>query len=861
MIIKSLVLNILKLDRLILTKYGTLLLLLFLAATGLRAQNPTYICELRNDHQVDSRTFDFDIYLLRTGTTTFELLSFQFGININAKARNGGVYSVSLVAKSSQLNALQIPIADKFTFTSAKNSINITAMLGPGVGFGTIISNKGLGTKVGTIRITNSVDFSSVQPNLAWGWLLSNVNVITRVNAYECIGKEITVQSSHTVSHLINAVLNPIATAYDITLSGSYCQGGDGLPVGVANSQVGVTYTLYKDKIVQVPTVTGTGLAISFGNQLAGTYTVSGTYGNGSTVMTGSAVITEKIAPTVPTGLAAQSFCSGALPKLVNLTTTGTGIQWFAALAGGQPLADSTTILNGNHYFASQTVNGCESIVRLDVIASVTTTQAPSGNALQSFCSDVSPSIANINVKGIGIKWYASSSGGSELPGTTALVNNIHYYASQTVSNCESSSRLDVTASIIVTPVPKGIVVQSFCSGELPTVANLTATGTAIQWYDALSGGNALAASTALVNGNHYFASQTVVGCESLASLNVTATFNKTPDAPSGTSVQPFCMVALPTVAGLEAAGKAIQWYDALSDKRALAGSNTLVNGKHYFASQTFDGCESIAKFEVTAIVKTTPQAPTGIATQSFYSGDSTTVACLSATGTSIQWYTVSVGGFTLEPSAALTNATHYFASQTVNGCESEMRLNIVATINPVKSATNDTTILPVVVNPQPETPSAPVITKNDDILISSSNNGNQWFMDGLAIRGATGKNLIALNEGLYYVIVTQSGNSSAPSNSISILPTLKFTASVTLNVYPNPNSGLFNIQIETNSNDVFTIDIYNSVGGLIWNRKEVEVNGIYTTKADLTRFVPGIYTVALRNKATNIVRKVIIMR
>jgi len=231
MIFISLVINVMKSDRLIHKKYGILLLLLFIAATGLHAQNPTYLCELRNDHQVDARTFDFDIYLLRTGATSFELLSFQFGININANARNGGNYSVSLVAKSSQLNALQVPIADKFTFTVAKNSINITAMRGPGVGFATIISNKGLGTRVGTIRITNSVDFNSVQPNLAWGWILPNVNVLTRVNAYVCIGKEITVQSSHTISHLVIMYLIRLQQLIP-------------LQVGVRTARMGMVYRL-----------------------------------------------------------------------------------------------------------------------------------------------------------------------------------------------------------------------------------------------------------------------------------------------------------------------------------------------------------------------------------------------------------------------------------------------------------------------------------------------------------------------------------------------------------------------------------------------------------------------------------------
>jgi hypothetical protein len=90
-----------------------------------------------------------------------------------------------------------------------------------------------------------------------------------------------------------------LPTAFEVIESGSYCAGEGGLPVGLSGSETGVTYTLYKDGDAQVPPVDGTGDAISFGNQLSGTYTVSGTNVNGTTEMTGSAVLTENSLPVV----------------------------------------------------------------------------------------------------------------------------------------------------------------------------------------------------------------------------------------------------------------------------------------------------------------------------------------------------------------------------------------------------------------------------------------------------------------------------------------------------------------------------------------------------------------------------------
>lgn len=83
-----------------------------------------------------------------------------------------------------------------------------------------------------------------------------------------------------------------------------------------------------------------------------------------------------------------------------------------------------------------------------------------------------------------------------------------------------------------------------------------------------------------------------------------------------------------------------------------------------------------------TATLIAAPSAPTGTATQNFCSGDSHTVADLSATGTSILWYSASSGGSSLATSTTLTDATHYYASQTVSGCESTSRLDVTVTVS-----------------------------------------------------------------------------------------------------------------------------------------------------------------------------------
>jgi hypothetical protein len=115
-----------------------------------------------------------------------------------------------------------------------------------------------------------------------------------------------------------------------------------------------------------------------------------------------------------------------------------------------------------------------------------------------------------------------------------------------------------VTVTVTATTAPIAASPQTFCSNTNPTVANLTATGTALQWYNVATGGSALAGTTALVSGT-YYVSQTVSGCES-GRTPVTVTVTAT-TAPTATSPQTFCSNTNPTVQST-ATGTNLQWYN-----------------------------------------------------------------------------------------------------------------------------------------------------------------------------------------------------------------------------------------------------------------------------------------------------------
>jgi gliding motility-associated-like protein len=386
--------------------------------------------------------------------------------------------------------------------------------------------------------------------------------------------------------------------------------------------------------------------------------------------------ITVNSSTPAPTAPSPQTFCNSA--TVADLIATGNNIKWYSSATGGTPLSNATLLVNGSTYYASQTLGGCESSVRFPVNVIVNLTPTPSGSFSQTFCN--SATVASLIATGTNIQWYATAIGGTSLLGTTSLINGSIYYASQTVNACESPNRFPVTVTIITSLAPTGASTQTFCNSA--TIANLSVTGSNIQWYATATGGTSLSNTTPLVNGNTYYANQTVNGCLSPNRFPVLVIIN-IPSTPTGTSTQTFCNSG--TISNLLVTGSNIRWYAIATGGTPLSNTTALVNGTTYYASQTISGCESLIRFPVNVIINT-PASPTGNSNQLFC--NSATVSNLTITGQNIQWYTTATGGTPLTNTTSLINGATYYASQTINGCESLIRTPVSVTITVVPTPT-----------------------------------------------------------------------------------------------------------------------------------------------------------------------------
>lgn len=139
-----------------------------------------------------------------------------------------------------------------------------------------------------------------------------------------------------------------------------------------------------------------------------------------------------------------------------------------------------------------------------------------------------------------------------------------------------------------------------------------------------------------------------------------------------------------------------------------------------------------------------------------------------------------------------------------------------------------------------------PVISQKGDTLTSAISSGNQWFKNNVEIEGENKQDLIINQSGNYMVLVTypNSGcNSSsetfyATKTSVPYLQTEIFTCKI----YPNPNNGLFKVEIESHQSDQLMIQLLTLNGQTVVKEKMTHLSGIQTIQFGKAGLTKGTY-------------------
>lgn len=173
--------------------------------------------------------------------------------------------------------------------------------------------------------------------------------------------------------------------------------------------------------------------------------------------------------------------------------------------------------------------------------------------------------------------------------------------------------------------------------------------------------------------------------------------------------------------------------------------------------------------------------------------------------------------------SSTLSNDGVYYLTTTVNGCTSDSA-QIAIAVNPI--------------------PAAPTITQNGNDLTSSYANGNQWYLDGTAINGATNQTHTATTPGVYTVQHTSSEGCTSPASEPVDLSDLSVVGHDMQQVViaPNPFENELNLE---NLEPGASLTITDVTG------KIVAESSIQTTHSTLetSRWKQGVYFLTIQHE------------
>lgn len=378
--------------------------------------------------------------------------------------------------------------------------------------------------------------------------------------------------------------------------------------------------------------------------------------------------------PTIDLSANPSMTCVGTSIDLTptNGTWSGDGVS---GTTFSRNIAGSVTL----HY--EEESQGCSSSA--DIAISVYQADCP---VVSSASVEIGGEVPSLTATADGtVYWYLTEEGGSSIyrgssftPDVSTASEAVYtYYVSNVLESGCQSELVPVTLSVTscLTEAPVLTEVDAICEGdEFPV---LTATGTNITWYNAVTGGDALATGSTYqpTSAGIYYASQNP-GCEGVRA-SVTVTVKDVPSSPiltAGSSCSGETIEALTS-------DVAADWY--LDKNGSPVAENvtsytpSIVATTTFYARRIVDGCSSDFA-EVVYSIGELPPAPVTSNTEACLGSEADYYVRMSGSleeGATLQWYDENGASLGTEKiqDVVVTSAKDYTytVTQTVGGCES----------------------------------------------------------------------------------------------------------------------------------------------------------------------------------------------
>jgi len=265
-------------------------------------------------------------------------------------------------------------------------------------------------------------------------------------------------------------------------------------------------------------------------------------------------------------------------------------------------------------------------------------------------------------------------------------------------------------------------------------------------------------------------------------------------------------------------------WSNGMSGAQiTVSPSNTTI---YTVTGTNLNGCKNIATVSIT--VNSIPTININANPQSICIGSSTII---SASGANTYSWSNGMSGSQITVSPA-TSSTYTVIGTNSYNC-------------------SNTATISITVNPIPPTPTISLISSYPPILYSNATTGNQWYNQNGAIQGATNQTYQVIENGTYYVIVTENNCQSLPSNVISINNvSIESYDKDDVIVYPIPASDM--IYIQTNKN-ISELQLMDAIGRVVVISNDYQLN--------VNNLSNGVYQLLIKLDNDRLILPVIIVK
>ncbi|WP_191906528.1 T9SS type A sorting domain-containing protein [Hymenobacter baengnokdamensis] len=596
-----------------------------------------------------------------------------------------------------------------------------------------------------------------------------------------------------------------------------------------------------------------------------------------------SAPVTVTVTPLASSAFSysGSPFCKSSTATPTP-TITGTAGGVFSSTTGlslnASTGAISLSASTAGTYVVTYTVSGtCGS----SSTQSVTITAAPLANigyGASSYCTTTTGTVAlglgtgstlgtlTVNpATGLTIAANGTLTPSTSTPGT--------YFITNTVAASGGCAAVTGGTTVTITAPPVAAFSYSgspFCASATTNPTVTLGTGATAGTFTASPAGLTLNAATGAITLSSstpgtYTVTNTVAASGGCAAVTATAsvTITAAPVAAFSYSGSPFCKSSTTNPAVTLGTGASAGTFTATPAGltiNATTGAITLSSSTAgtYTVTNTVAAAGGCAATTATTTITITaaPLANIGYGASSYCTGTSGTVALGLGTGSTL-------GTLTVNPATGLSIAANGTLTPSTSTPGTYFITNTVAASGGCAAVTGGTT---VTINATPATPTLTVTGTPSTglVLTSSAATGNQFYLNGVAIAGATGQTYVVnsgTRNGSYTVVVTSTGGcASASSAPVSVTVTASTAAQVatSLAVYPNPTpDGHLSVEL-SGYREAVQLTISNALGQRVYEAS-VAASAAHKQAIDLSALPGGVYVLQARTASGGVeVRRIV---